>query len=496
MISNKWTTTERGLLQYRVMRSISASAVFLLLSQSAFAAPTLRWIRQIGTTADDSGQNIAVDASGSVFMSGYTKGDLAAQNAGNRDAFVSKFSIDGSTQWVRQYGTNKEDASSGVSADGLGNVFTVGYSVENFNSTDAFVYKYDSAGSLIWSRQFGTDMPDTAEGVSVDRAGNVFVAGYTAGNLVTPISGDDYSDAYLRKYDTFGNVLWTRQLDIAVNEVVAGVSVDRAGDAFIAGTLQGTGGGDAFVVKYNSDGDFEWARRLPSMSISDEAYGVSADGLGNVYIAGGTFETTQPYDEGIFLSKYDGSGNQLWTQRLNTPKVDRAMSVSADGLGNVFIGGETRGDLGGPNAGNSDAFVSKFDATGALQWTHQFGTPPSEVISSIVADAKGNILVTGLTGDYPDHPSAGAYDAFVALLREGTPGDFNADGTVDTADYVVWRKGLDTDYTQAHYDEWRANFGAGASATAASLASTPEPASAITLTTALAAVAILRRRSP
>jgi hypothetical protein len=74
-------------------------------------------------------------------------------------------------------------------------------------------------------------------------------------------------------------------------------------------------------------------------------------------------------------------------------------------------------------------------------------------------------------------------------------GDFNKDGTVDAADYVVWRNGLGTSYDPADYDEWRANFGASAAASAVAVASAPEPASAITLTTALIAIVFVRRRS-
>ena len=63
-----------------------------------------------------------------------------------------------------------------------------------------------------------------------------------------------------------------------------------------------------------------------------------------------------------------------WIRQLGTSSTDESNGVSADGLGNVYISGYTNGSLGGPNAGNEDAFVSKYDAAGTLQWTRQLGT--------------------------------------------------------------------------------------------------------------------------
>jgi hypothetical protein len=66
--------------------------------------------------------------------------------------------------------------------------------------------------------------------------------------------------------------------------------------------------------------------------------------------------------------------------------------------------------------------------------------------------------------------------AFAAL--PSTIGDFNGDAIIDARDYVVWRKGLGTTYTQADYDVWRAHFGqtAGSGASIGASAAVPEPA--------------------
>jgi hypothetical protein len=93
---------------------------------------------------------------------------------------------------------------------------------------------------------------------------------------------------------------------------------------------------------------------------------------------------------------------------------------------------------------------------------------------------------------------------FVALFKvvaELPPGDFNQDGTVDAADYVVWRKSLGTTHTQDDYDAWRANFGtsllAGNGSTipsAKSLPAVPEPSTLVIACVAAIGIGIPARR--
>jgi hypothetical protein len=136
-----------------------------------------------------------------------------------------------------------------------------------------------------------------------------------------------------------------------------------------------------------------WVRQLGT-SVHDYSTGVSADGLGNVYISGDTDGSLGgPYAGLIdaFVSKYDASGSLQCTRQLGTGFTDQSNGVSADGLGNVYISGFTGGSLVGPNAGESDAFVSKYDAAGALQWTRQLGTSGGDGSRGVSADGLGNV---------------------------------------------------------------------------------------------------------
>ncbi len=198
---------------------------------------------------------------------------------------------------------------------------------------------------------------------------------------------------------------WTRQLGTAKDDVSNGVSADGLGNVYISGSTSGSltgvsaGNVDAFVSKYNGAGALQWTRQIGTLSL-DRSSGVSADGLGNVYITGdtlGSLAGTNVGDWDTFVSKYDETGSLQWTRQLGTARFDMSNSVSADGLGNVFISGYTQGSLAGSNAGGVDAFVSKYDAAGFLQWTRQLGTSSNDRSLGVAADSLGNIFISGYT---------------------------------------------------------------------------------------------------
>jgi hypothetical protein len=160
------------------------------------------WTRQVGTSGFDESTSVSADALGNVYISGETEGNLGGTNAGSYDAFVSKYNSAGALQWTRQIGTSQFEDSNGVEADGLGNVYLLGntngsLSGPNAGNTDPFVRKYNAAGTVLWTRQFGTSSTDYSLGISSDSLGNVFVSGFTWGSLGGPNAGVE--DAFLAK---------------------------------------------------------------------------------------------------------------------------------------------------------------------------------------------------------------------------------------------------------------------------------------------------------
>jgi hypothetical protein len=222
---------------------------------------------------------------------------------------------------------------------------------------------------------------------------------------------------------------WIRQLGVPGDDQSHGVSADGLGNVYIAGTTAGSlggpsaGGVDAFISKYNAAGNLLWTRQLGTTA-GDGSFGVSADALGNVYISGQTSGNLGGPSSGAddaFVTKYDAAGNLKWTRQLGSSAVDSGNAISADGLGNVFVAGGTSGSLGGAIAGSEDAFVGKYDAEGALQWTRQLGTLSVDYAWGASADGLGGVYINGYTLDGLGGSSAGGQDAFLARYdSEGT----------------------------------------------------------------------------
>ena len=146
----------------------------------------------------------------------------------------------------------------------------------------------------------------------------------------------------------------------------------------------------------------EWQTQFGT-PVTEDGFGVANDPLGNVFITGSTAGTLPgairvgQWD--AFLKKYSPSGVELWTRELGTTSVDFSQAVAVDGVGNAYISGYTTGDLGGPNAGGSDAFLTKVDAAGNVLWSKQVGLRGDDSSISVALDPFGNVIVGGYSED-------------------------------------------------------------------------------------------------
>jgi hypothetical protein len=222
----------------------------------------------------------------------------------------------------------------------------------------------------------------------------------------------------VRKYDGSGTELWTRQFGTADDDLGLSVAVDRGGDVYLAGYTGGVlpgqssaAGVDTFVRKYDGSGTELWTRQFGS---ADDDYGqaVSVDGSGNVYVAGYTSGAlpgrTSAGAQDAFVRKYDVSGAELWTRQFGSAARDIGRSVTVDGSGSLYVGGYTEGVLD-PNRNDIDmmteVFVKKYDGSGAEQWIRQFGWNGRHYGQSVSVDGSGGVIVVGYT-DTPG-PDAG-----------------------------------------------------------------------------------------
>ena len=387
----------------------------------------IEWIRQLGTEGADYGWSVSVDGVGNAFLTGQANRDLGGPYAGRNDAFLAKYDTVGNLLWTTQLGTAGDDVSYSVAVFGANDVFISGMTEGNLGgprggSLDAFLAKYDTSGDLLWSYQLGAGSDDAAFAVAVDKWGNAFVGGRYNGSVAGPKAGGH--DAFVAKYSESGDLLWNNQNGAKGFDVTASLAVDGAGNVYSCGFTEGSLGGtnagstDAFLVKYSNSGTVLWSEQLGT-STRDESYSVAIDGVGNAYISGATLGDLGGTNAGqwdTFLAKYDTSGSQLWIQQLGSSESDHNHGMTVDDRGNAYITGVTSGDLGGPDTGAVNAFVAKYDTSGNLLWTKQFGTAESEFGRSIAVDGMGNVYVAGETNGSFGAPNPGHSDAFLVKL--------------------------------------------------------------------------------
>ncbi|MBI4302039.1 MAG: thrombospondin type 3 repeat-containing protein [Chloroflexi bacterium] len=398
----------------------------------------IEWVRQFGFGTDtaDRARGVSVDASG-VYVTGSTS-ELMAPG----DAFVRKYDASGGEVWTRQFGTDSSDEALAISIDSTG-IYVAGYTDGTLpdqtspGGGDAFVRKYDANGTEGWTRQFGTSRYDAACGISVNPTG-VYVAGSTNGTLAGQTNAG-FIDAFVRKYDGDGNELWTRQFGTSDNDFACGIAGDSTG-VYVAGYTQGdfpgqtsVGGLDAFVRKYDAAGNEMWTRQFGNSL----GLGISIDSTG-IYVAGYTGGTlpgqTPAGGVDAFVRKYDAAGNEMWTRQFGTSDFDSANTIFVDSTG-IYVAGNTAGAFPGQtNAGGVDAFVRRYDANGTEGWSRQGGSSLDDRAFGIAAYSTGSVwsvYVAGETEDVlPGQTSAGGLDAFVAKITE----DPDLDGVLDDVD--------------------------------------------------------------
>ncbi len=418
-----------------LMAVVTAIFALIVILPAVASAATVDWTRQFGTSTSDYGQGVATDGSGNVYVTGFTGGTLPGQSSsGSADAYVRKYDAAGNELWTRQFGTSSIDYGYSVAIDGSGNIYVTGNTYgtlpgqSSAGGFDAFVRKYDATGNELWTRQFGTSASDYGYSVVTDGGGNVYISGYTSGTLPGQSSAGSF-DAFVRKYDATGSELWTRQFGTVTEDRGQSIAVDTSGNVYLSGYTGGTlpgqsssGGRDAYVRKYDTSGTELWTRQFGT-SANDYGYGVATDGGGNAYISGYT-EDTLPDQSSLggrdaFVRKYDAAGSELWTRQFGTPNSDVSNSVATDAGGNVYVTGFTGGTLPGQSfSGSFDTFIRKYDASGTELWTNQFGTSGADLGRGVATDAGGNVYISGYTyGTLPGQSSAGNYDAFVRKYK-------------------------------------------------------------------------------
>ena len=251
------------------------------------------------------------------------------------------------------------------------------------------------AQELSLLHQFSASVPsEKVSNIVVDSTGVYLAGGTDPSNVVyPPIS----LDSFVRKTDKKGNELWVRRFGGAT--LVSGI-VANDGGIYVAGetgwnvNLQAyftlpaqpaLGFGDAFVRRYDPDGNEVWTRQFGTENY-DYVYGIAVESTG-VYVVGrlGVIYNTFPSGQ-TFLRKYDTSGNEQWTRQLDASYDFRSIVAAA---GSIYVGGRFT------PPGADSAVLRKYDASGSEMWTRELSVP-----SATYAYAYAQVLAASAAGVY------------------------------------------------------------------------------------------------
>ena len=367
--------------------------------------PVLSYSTYLGGSGGDVGYGIAVDSSGSAYVTGSTgsanfpvKSDEQGTMAGGGDAFVTKFNAAGSGLIYSTYlGGSGSDFGTSIAIDSAGNAYIVGStSSSNFPTTagvfqpayggagDAFLTKLDATGAtLSYSTYLGGTAADFAQGVAIDSSGNAYVTGSTESSdfpTASPLQiGNDgcttvgttlscSADVFISKVNPSATALvYSTYLGGSSADTARGIAVDNSGNAYIAGytsssnyptqnALQSTnaGGTDAFVTELDAAGTALIYSTYMGGSKQDRAFAITLDTQGSVYITGDTqslnfpttlnaFQTTNNGQGDIFVSKLAPGGTSIvYSTLLGGTAADQGAAIALDPSRDAYITGFTQ----------------------------------------------------------------------------------------------------------------------------------------------------------
>ncbi|MCX6251719.1 MAG: hypothetical protein NTX61_13320 [Bacteroidetes bacterium] len=312
----------------------------------------------------------------------------------------------------------------------------------------------------LWGTYFGGPDMDEAIGCSVDRFGNVDIAGDTRSltNIATTgayqdtLAGD--IDGYVAKFSADGGLLWSTYFGGDTIDNTLSSSIDRNGNIYVSGKTYSHNGiatpgahqvnlgglNDSFIEKFDGNGARLWGTYFGGGGSERGIIGVDARGY--VYLTGTTDSDTgiatpgsyQParfdYSHDAYLAKFDSTGLLIWGTYFGGEGEDGTYGCAADSIGNIYIDGNTSSllNIATPGAfqqtfggGDQDLFLTKFTSNGALVWSTYYGGSLWDASGSCMVDNAGNVCLVGQTnspdgiatpGSYqPD--LTGSFDAFI-----------------------------------------------------------------------------------
>lgn len=447
-----------------------------------------KWARSMGTYNEDDARAVAVDLAGNIYTTGNFIGSgdfdpgpgiVNLGSSGSSDIYISKLDSNGNFVWAKSMGGTGQDYARGIDIDANGSVFITGVfsgtadfdpssliqSMASDGLTDIFIAKYSSSGNYTWARRIGGTSYDYGYALELTTTGDPVITGsfssscdFDMGSGVTTLTPVGAYDVYICKYNSNGTFGWAKSMGSTDTDGGNGLDIDSNNNIYLVGTFRLTmdfnpGSGtanltaqssDAYVAKYDLNGNYLWAKRFGSAAI-DFGHDVSVDLAGNVCVAG-SFSNTVDFDPGAgiitytavgqtdaFMLRLSSAGNFLFAHVMGSSSYEDCYGIHSMPNGDFVATGTYEGYVDiNPDpqvvmylnwSGMKDVFVYRFTAC--------TNTSSSISITSCgpYTSPSGNNVWTG-NGTYTDViPNAGGCDSTITISLTV----INLDNTVQNA---------------------------------------------------------------
>ena len=451
----------------------------------------VKWARSVRGSQGDYINSVAATSDGGCIVGGYftsediTVGDYTLTNAGNNDGMIIKYSSSGKVEWATSIGGSDNDYINSVTeiSDGgyiVGGYFrsssiTVGdYTLINAGNDDGMVIKYEKIELnnpiTLQAQSIGGSNDDAINSVAATNDGGYIVGGYfsssiTVGEYTLTNARAGRADGMVIKYDSEGEVEWARSVGGSNDDSINSVAATSDGGYIVGGYFESSsitigeytitnasaGYADGMVIKYDSEGEVEWARSVGGSvggSNSDYINSVAATSDGG-YIVGGHFESSSitvgeytltnaraGHADGMVI-KYDSKGEVEWARSVGGSNYEYINSVAGTSDGGYIVGGYftsssiTIGEYTLTNAGNYDGMVIKYDSKGEVEWARSVGGSGEDRINSVAATSDGGYIVGGYFGS--NSITVGDYTLTRAGYNDGMVIKYDSEGEVEWA---------------------------------------------------------------
>ena len=392
---------------------------------------TLLWARNGSSGSQSAAVGLTTDLSGNSYISGSFKsgnikfGSYTLTNSWAGvygKMYVAKFNSNGDVVWAATpTNTDLSSGMYGLATDKSGNLFTTGHFQDNSftygnvtvtNSAapnqDIFLVKFDPAGKALWGKNIGGSNHDVGKALTIDKSGNVIVAGTfkspsfpLGGKTITNAAAGE-TDILITKFDTNGSFLWSKNFGGTAEDNVNSVCTDNDGNIYFCGYTRNTSlkfdsftlpknylaGSQCFLVKLSANGNVIWVHTVDLInnninatdSYNEVFNSVMCDTNGNVVVAGSTansiisfnkitLNNISTYGTDAIIIKFSTNGDAIWGRNFGNNGDDTGQGCAVDNNNNYYLSGQYKSAKVNFDStsvtntystqGTSDAFLSK-----------------------------------------------------------------------------------------------------------------------------------------